>query len=135
METAWGDCPNTHSSGLEEHVACTGGAPQTGMLSSVRIVTFIHSFISNPPTPSYFLHNSLPSADDMAESKHSLRNGKKVGCILLKMSVYVKIKDKPSVRLRKMRGFHTHHAAGICFRLNPNMEQRKINKWKLCVFN
>lgn len=131
METACGDCPNTHSSGLEEHVVCTGGAPQRCILSSVRILTFNHLFY-----PPHLLLPELLSqfADDMAETKRQLRNGKKVRCVLLKMSVYVKIKDKPSVKLRKIRGFHTHHAVGICHRLNPNIEcSKKKKKKSLCV--
>lgn len=58
VETAWGDCPNTHSSGLEEHVACTRGAPRRGMLLSVRIL-YLQSLISIPPI--IFFQNSYPS--------------------------------------------------------------------------
>lgn len=98
-------------------------APQRGILSSVRILIFNHLF---QPPPIFFFQNSYPSL----QTKHQLRNGKKVRCVLLKMSVYVKIKDKPSVKLRKIRGFHTHRAAGISFRLNPNTAKKKKKKVK-----
>lgn len=69
---------------------------------------FLPSIIYFNPPPQLFLPELLSQlADDMTETKHQLRNGRNVRCILLKMSVDVKIKDKPSVKLREMRGCHT----------------------------
>lgn len=116
-----------------------GAAPQRAILSSLRILTLNHLF--QPPLHFHLFPPKLlyQFADDMAKIKHQPRNGKKARCIFLKISVYAKIKGKKSVKLRKFRGFHTPHAAAICFRLNPNIGHSKKTKQNLkndrCVFN